>query len=88
MPLSTRPMSRKRKEIDTTTFSGKFAARLKQLREKKKMSVEELAERTGIPHPTLYRWESGDRCPVNEQIFLVASVLEIKVSRLLDGLDK
>ncbi len=76
--------ARPRKEIDTSTYEGRFAARLRALREKKKMTVEELAERTGIPSTTLYRWESGDRCPINEQILLVAEALQIKASKLIE----
>ena len=81
-------MSRKRKEVDTSTYGGRFAVRLKMLREKKKMTIEELAELTGIPQTTLYRWENGDRCPVNEQVFLVTEALEIKPSRLLEDPQK
>ena len=85
MSLSTRPMSRKRKEIDLTTFSGKFAARLKQLREKKKLSVDELAKDSGVPFQTLHRWESGDRCPINEQLLDVADSLGVKPGTLIPG---
>ena len=77
-------MPRTRKEVDTSTYGGRFAVRLRTLREKKKMTIEELAELTGIPQTTLYRWENGDRCPVNEQVFLVAEALQIKASRLLE----
>ena len=77
-------MARPRKAIDTSTYTGRFAARLKMLREKKKMTLETLSEITGIPQTTLYRWENGDRCPVNEQVFLVTEALEIKPSRLLE----
>jgi len=88
MPKKSMMTPRVRKEVDTSTFEGKFGARLRMLREKAKMSVEELSDVTGIPNPTLYRWESGDRCPINPQVFLVTEALKIKISRLLDGLDK
>jgi len=78
--MSARP----RKEVTPDTYSARFGARLKELREKKKLTVEELSKLTGIPNPTLYRWENGDRCPVNEQVFLVASALKIKPSKLLE----
>ena len=84
MLAQTKMSPRQRKEIDTSTYSGRFAERLRALREKKKMTVEELAEATGIPNPTLYRWENGMRCPINEQVFLVADALDIKPSRLLE----
>ena len=75
---------RPRKAVDTSTYTGRFAVRLKTLREKKKVSLETLSEMTGIPQTTLYRWENGDRCPVNEQVFLVTEALNIKPSRLLE----
>jgi transcriptional regulator with XRE-family HTH domain len=77
-------MGRKRKEVDTSTYEGRFAVRLKTLREKTGLSVLELSEQTGIPFQTLFSWESADRCPVNEQILLVAEALNIKVSRLVE----
>ena len=81
----TRDMSpRAKKEVDVSTYEGRFAVRLKKLREKKKVSIEALSEMTGIPQTTLYRWENGDRCPVNAQVLLVAEALEIKISRLLE----
>lgn len=76
--------ARPRKTVDTSTYEGRFALRLKELRKSKNLSIEDLAKKTGIPQTTLYRWESGDRCPVNEQIFLVADALKIKLSRLLE----
>jgi len=79
-----RNMPRTRKEVDTSTYEGRFGTRLRKLREKAGLTVEELAEITGIPNPTLYRWECGDRCPINEQVFLVTDALKIKPSRLLE----
>jgi len=76
-------MSRARKEVDTSTFVGRFAVRLRSLREKKKMTVEELAEKSGIPSPTLYRWESGTSAPDIETFPNLAKALEIKVRTLL-----
>jgi len=75
---------RTRKPVDVSTYSGRFAERLRTLREKKKMTLEELSELTGIPHQTICRWENGDRCPVNEQVFLLTDALQIKPSRLLE----
>ena len=77
-------MARPRKAVDTSTYEGRFAVRLRTLREKAKLSVEELSEATGIPLQTLYAWESAFRCPVNEHILLVAEALKIKVARLVE----
>ena len=75
---------RNRKPVDTSTYEGRFAVRLKTLREKAGISVHELAELTEIPFQTLFKWESADRCPVNEQILIVAKALKIKVSSLVE----
>ncbi len=75
--------ARPRKEIDTTTYEGRFAARLKMLREKKKMTVEELAEKTGIPRSTLFAWESMGRSPINEDLAKLAEGLGTSVRNLM-----
>ncbi len=77
--MSARP----RKEIDTSTYTGRFAERLKMLREKAGLSVEELAERSGIPSPTLYRWEQGAKAPSIERFPELAAALKITVSGMM-----
>ena len=52
-------MARPRREIDTSTYSGRFAARLRALRDKKGLTTRELAEQSGIPKGTLEAWECG-----------------------------
>jgi len=52
-----------RQEPDTRIYSGRFAARLRMLREKAGMTVEDVVEAAGIPKRTLYRWEEGLRVP-------------------------
>lgn len=54
-------MGRKRREVDTTVYSGRLAERVRQLREAKGLSVEELADRVGFATMTVYQWESGYR---------------------------
>ena len=76
-------MSRQRKEIDTSTYTGKFALRLRELREKKGLSVDELAEKSGIPRTTLYNWESAIKQPVIGQLPLLAKALGMKAASLL-----
>jgi len=48
-----------RKEPDTATYSGRFAVRLRTLREKAGLSIAELADITGIHPKSLYDWEAG-----------------------------
>ena len=79
----TPAMSRARKEIDLTTYEGRFAARLRTLREKAKMSVEELAKSIGIPKKTLYNWEAGIRTPPFGMLPVLAEELGVKVRNLM-----
>ena len=78
-----RRMARPRKAIDTSTYTGRFAARLKMLREKTGMSVDELAEKSGISRTTLFNWESGTNEPLIGQLPELAEALQIKVRTLL-----
>lgn len=72
-----------RKEIDTSTYTGRFAERLRTLREKKGLSIKELADKTGISDRTLYSWESAEFSPSIEQLPLIAESLGVKISKLL-----
>lgn len=76
-------MGRSRKEIDTSTYTGRFAVRLRELRVKKKMSVEELAEKSGIPVRSIYNWESATSQPLLGQLPLLAESLSVKVRTLI-----
>jgi transcriptional regulator with XRE-family HTH domain len=76
--MSPRP----RKEIDTSTYSGRFAARLRALRDNAGMTVPELAEKCGIPESTLFHWECGKRSPVNEEFPALAEALGVKTRTL------
>jgi len=75
-------MSRSRKNIDTSTYEGRFAERLRSLRDKAKLSVPELAERTGIPRTTLFNWESGLSEPSLKHYPVLAEAFGIKVRTL------
>jgi transcriptional regulator with XRE-family HTH domain len=77
--MSPRP----RKKITADGFKKDFAERLKTLREKKEMTVQQLADVSGVSHATIHRWENGENSPVSEHLFAVAEALETSVSRLL-----
>ena len=53
------------------------------LREKTGMTVEELAEKTGVSKITLYTWENASRSPVNDDLPIVAQALNVNVRTLL-----
>jgi transcriptional regulator with XRE-family HTH domain len=56
---------------------------MRQLREKKGLTVEELAEKTGLPIATLYSWENTSRSPVNDDLVHLAKGLGTSVRNLL-----
>ena len=72
-----------RKEIDTSTYTGRFALRLRSLREKKGLSVDEFSAKTGIPRQTLYNWESNISQPPIGQLPVLAEGLGVKIAKLL-----
>lgn len=57
--LKGRTVGRRRTEPDTSTYSGRIAARLRMLREKAGKTVDEAARAIGVPPLKLYRWEAG-----------------------------
>jgi len=46
--------ARPRKEISLETYEGRFAARLKELREKAKLTPEQAAEALGVTQSMIY----------------------------------
>ena len=75
--MSARP----RKTIDTSTYEGRFAARLKELREKAKLTPEQVAEALGMNLSSIYHWESGTRAPNIGDLPAVAKVLKLKKTK-------
>jgi ribosome-binding protein aMBF1 (putative translation factor) len=53
-------VGRKRKDPDTRTYSGKIAARVRELREAKGWTVQDLADRIGVTDGAAYAYENGD----------------------------
>jgi transcriptional regulator with XRE-family HTH domain len=72
-----------RKEPDASTYSGRFAIRLRTLREKAKLTVEDLSAQSGIPRTTLYNWEQGIRNPPFDILPQLADSLGIKIRNLM-----
>jgi len=71
-------MTPARKEPDASTYAGRFAIRLKQLREKTKMTPQELAEKLGVTATTIYSWESTHRSPHITDFQRLAEALNLK----------
>ncbi len=70
--------ARPRKEIDTSTYEGRFAARLKMLREKAGLSVDELAGLLAVTDQCIYDWEAGRRQPKISDLPSIAQALALK----------
>lgn len=81
-------MTPARKEPELDTYRGRFAARLKMLREKAGLSVEEAADKLieskAIKNPrTIYFWESARGLPKIELLPLIAEAYSVKSPRTL-----
>ena len=72
-----------RKEIDVTTYRGRFAENLRALRLKAGLSIPVLSEKSGIPVPTLEGWEGARKSPSIDRFPDLAKALEISVRKLL-----
>lgn len=78
-----------RKEPDLTTYKGRFGLRLKELRERKKLSVvqcvaafNDLAPKD-IHRGTWHSWERGDTAPPLEDLPFVAQSLGFKLHTIM-----
>ncbi|AMV32783.1 Helix-turn-helix domain protein [Pirellula sp. SH-Sr6A] len=80
-------MGRPAKEIDQSTYSGRFAVRLRTLREKAGLTIDDVAERitqTGYQctSRTVYRWEDGSRFPSVDMLPEIAKALGESIRNL------
>jgi len=71
------------KEVDTSTYSGRFAVRLRTLRKKAGMSPQQVADALEITLGTIYHWETAHSFPKPDQLPILAEVLELKGIRTL-----
>lgn len=73
-----------RKGPDESEYRGRCAARLRMLRERAGLTVEEVAEKAGITAARLYSWESGRAEPPLNLLPQLAAIYGIKqVGRVL-----
>jgi len=80
-PKSMNP--RPRKEVDVSTFEGRFAVRLKKLREKAGISQVEAAELVGVSRATYFNWESGSNYPHIKNLAKLAEIMGVTPRNLL-----
>lgn len=53
-------MTPKRKEPDLSTYAGRFAARLRTLREKAGLTVEQVASTLGVSYRAVYHFSRAN----------------------------
>lgn len=81
-------MGRPPKPVDQTTYAGRFAARLRVLREKQGWTGDEMAQaisRAGfdVTERTYFNWESGRTQPELNAIPCIADAFKISPRTLL-----
>ncbi|MDZ4847799.1 MAG: helix-turn-helix transcriptional regulator [Pirellulaceae bacterium] len=81
-------MSPAAKPIDESTYSGRFAARLRMLREKTGMSGQQMAEAItdngfNTPTRTYYGWESRGRDAPLDSYPAIAKAMGVSVRALI-----
>ena len=57
--------------------------KIRELRERKKMTQDEVARQVGVGRSTVAKWESGENFPRARQLILLASLFNVKVDALL-----
>lgn len=67
-------MTPSKREPDQTTYVGRFAARLRELRQAAGLTQKEAAERLGFPQAVISRWETGERSPTLKQLPAIAKI--------------
>ena len=76
-------MSRPRKPVDTSTYEGRFAVRLRMLREKAGYTPESFAEELGMSKIAIYKWEQAKAAPNVADFPKIAEALQLKSIRTL-----
>lgn len=60
-----------------------FCERLKELREEKGLSVNFLAKELKVSHASIIRWESGERVPSIDNLYLIATYFNVTADYLI-----
>src|ERR1700721_1538793 len=70
--------------MDTATNTAdRLAARLRELRAAKGLSLQELAHKSGVSRATLSRIENGEVSPTAETLGALAAAYAMTISRIL-----
>jgi transcriptional regulator with XRE-family HTH domain len=60
-----------------------IVGKLKELRDKRKLTQEALAKQLGVDRTTVAKWESGENMPRAGMLLTLAKILRCKVDFLL-----
>lgn len=63
-----------RKDVDISLFTGRFAKRLRYLREQAGLSAREAAKDCGVDENTIYAWENGTNMPPVKKYPVLAEI--------------
>lgn len=80
----TEAILKSRGEKKMSNITGRFGNQVRKLREKKKMSQLDLAQRAKLDLTTVNEIENGNRSPMLKTIWRIANALEVKLSELFN----
>jgi transcriptional regulator with XRE-family HTH domain len=86
-PSTEGTLARQLKQVDESTYSGRLAARIRALRNERKMDVETLAKAVTkkgykLGTSTLYHWENGTLQPNIDAMPAMAKALGVTLTEL------
>ena len=61
----------------------KFGENLKLIRNDKKISQEDLAERLGVSRQSVSKWETGENYPSMQNIMALCTIFKCKINELV-----
>lgn len=82
-PTTIPRMGRRRKTVDQSTYSGRVAVRLRELRERAGKTVPEMALAVGVAELTWYRYESNERGIPFDMLPDVAAILGVSIRQII-----
>ncbi len=60
-----------------------FCERLRDLREEKGLSINNLAKELKVSHSTIIRWENGEQVPNIDYLLLIANYFKVSADYLI-----
>lgn len=78
-------MATGKSKVSTLTFAEAFGARLREIRERRGMTQQQLADALKIHRPRITQYETGVVVPEGETLAAIAAVLEVSLDELILG---